>query len=95
MKQLRAVPGDHEQRDWDNTDETTIDQRGLKCPSLALRNPQSPIARLQALVVECTDPLAEIDNSNLMGETRNALEHFIECARIECAREVVKMLQFG
>jgi hypothetical protein len=49
------------------------------------------------LVVECTDPLAEIDNSNLMGETRNALEHFIECARevvkIDCRRAKAKPSQ--
>ena len=50
----------------DNTEETTIDLRGLS----ALRTRKAP-SRLQVgatLVAECTDPLAEIDIRTPMGE---------------------------
>lgn len=56
--------------------ETTIDLRGLKCPLPALRA-RKALSRLPAgdlLVVECTDPLAEIDIPNLVRETGDALE---------------------
>jgi tRNA 2-thiouridine synthesizing protein A len=56
--------------------ETTIDLRGLKCPLPALRT-RKALARLPAgamLVVECTDPLAELDIPNLVRETGDALE---------------------
>jgi tRNA 2-thiouridine synthesizing protein A len=56
--------------------ETIIDLRGLKCPLPALRT-RKALSRLQAgttLVVECTDPLAEIDIPNLVRETGDALE---------------------
>jgi tRNA 2-thiouridine synthesizing protein A len=55
---------------------TTIDLRGLKCPIPALRT-RKALSRLPAgavLVVECTDPLSEIDIPNLVRETGDALE---------------------
>jgi tRNA 2-thiouridine synthesizing protein A len=58
-------------------DDTTIDLRGLKCPLPALRT-RKALSRLPAgaaLVVECTDPLAEIDIPNLVRETGDVLEH--------------------
>jgi len=61
----------------DTTDATTIDLRGLKCPLPALRT-RKALSRLQAgatLVVECTDPLAEIDIPNLVRETGDILEN--------------------
>jgi tRNA 2-thiouridine synthesizing protein A len=56
--------------------ETTINLRGLKCPLPALRA-RKALSRLptgDVLVVECTDPLAEIDIPNLVRETGDALE---------------------
>lgn len=56
--------------------DTTIDLRGLKCPLPALRA-RKALSRLPAgdvLVVECTDPLAEIDIPNLVRETGDTLE---------------------
>jgi tRNA 2-thiouridine synthesizing protein A len=56
--------------------ETTINLRGLKCPLPALRA-RKALARMRAgdlLVVECTDPLAEIDIPNLVRETGDDLE---------------------
>jgi tRNA 2-thiouridine synthesizing protein A len=56
--------------------ETTINLRGLKCPLPALRA-RKALSRLppgDVLVVECTDPLAEIDIPNLLRETGDALE---------------------
>ena len=60
----------------DNADATTVDLRGLKCPLPALRT-RKALSRLQPgaiLVVECTDPLAEIDIPNLIQETGDVLE---------------------
>jgi tRNA 2-thiouridine synthesizing protein A len=60
----------------DTADVTTIDLRGLKCPLPALRT-RKVLSRLQGgaiLVVECTDPLAEIDIPNLVRETGDLLE---------------------
>jgi tRNA 2-thiouridine synthesizing protein A len=56
--------------------ETVIDLRGLKCPLPALRTRKalSRLAPGALLVVECTDPLAEIDIPNLVRETGDALE---------------------
>jgi tRNA 2-thiouridine synthesizing protein A len=56
--------------------ETTIDLRGLKCPlpSLRTRRALSPLPAGALLVVECTDPLAEIDIPNLVLEAGDALE---------------------
>ncbi len=56
--------------------ETTINLRGLKCPLPALRA-RKALSRLPAgdiLVVECTDPLTEIDIPNLVRETGDTLE---------------------
>jgi tRNA 2-thiouridine synthesizing protein A len=56
--------------------ETTINLRGLKCPLPALRA-RKALSRLAAddiLVVECTDPLTEIDIPNLVRETGDKLE---------------------
>jgi tRNA 2-thiouridine synthesizing protein A len=56
--------------------DTVIDLRGLKCPLPALRT-RKALSRLTPgalLVVECTDPLAEIDIPNLVRETGDALE---------------------
>jgi tRNA 2-thiouridine synthesizing protein A len=54
---------------------TVIDLRGLKCPLPALRTRKalSRLAPGAMLVVECTDPLAEIDIPNLVRETGNTL----------------------
>jgi tRNA 2-thiouridine synthesizing protein A len=56
--------------------DTVIDLRGLKCPLPALRARKalSRLAPGALLVVECTDPLAEIDIPNLVRETGDALE---------------------
>ena len=54
---------------------TVIDLRGLKCPLPALRTRKalSRLAPGATLVVECTDPLAEIDIPNLVRETGDTL----------------------
>jgi tRNA 2-thiouridine synthesizing protein A len=56
--------------------DTVIDLRGLKCPLPALRTRKalSRLAPGAVLVVECTDPLAEIDIPNLVRETGDVLE---------------------
>jgi tRNA 2-thiouridine synthesizing protein A len=56
--------------------ETVLDLRGLKCPLPALkaRKALSRLAAGDALVLECTDPLAMIDIPNLVRETGDALE---------------------
>jgi tRNA 2-thiouridine synthesizing protein A len=54
----------------------TLDLRGLKCPLPALRA-RKALTRLaagQLMVLECTDPLAEIDIPNLVRETGDVLE---------------------
>ena len=59
----------------------TIDLRGLKCPLPALRT-RKALSRLEpgsTLVVECTDPLAEIDIPNLVRETGDILEDRARC----------------
>ena len=56
--------------------ETTLNLRGLKCPLPALRA-RKALAKMPAgdlLIVECTDPLAELDIPNLVRETGDALE---------------------
>ncbi|HKA74720.1 MAG TPA: sulfurtransferase TusA family protein [Xanthobacteraceae bacterium] len=57
--------------------ETVLDLRGLKCPLPALkaRKALSRLAAGDALVLECTDPLAMIDIPNLVRETGDVLEH--------------------
>ena len=60
----------------DRMSETTLDLRGLKCPLPALRA-RKALTRLvpgDRLVLECTDPLAEIDIPNLLRETGDTLE---------------------
>jgi tRNA 2-thiouridine synthesizing protein A len=55
---------------------TTLNLRGLKCPLPALRA-RKALAKIPAgdvLVVECTDPLAELDIPNLARETGDELE---------------------
>jgi tRNA 2-thiouridine synthesizing protein A len=54
---------------------TVIDLRGLKCqlPALRTRKALSRLAPGSTLVVECTDPLAEIDIPNLVRETGDTL----------------------
>jgi tRNA 2-thiouridine synthesizing protein A len=56
--------------------ETTLDLRGLKCPLPALkaRKALKALASGDVLVLECTDPLAEIDIPNLTRETGDDLE---------------------
>jgi len=56
--------------------DTTLNLRGLKCPLPALRA-RKALTRLapgDRLVLECTDPLAEIDIPNLLRETGDTLE---------------------
>jgi tRNA 2-thiouridine synthesizing protein A len=56
--------------------DTRLDLRGLKCPLPALKT-RKALARLNAddiLVVECTDPLAEIDIPHVVAETGHLLE---------------------
>ena len=56
--------------------ETVLDLRGLKCPLPALRT-RKALSRLPAdhiVIVECTDPLSEIDIPNLIRETGDHLE---------------------
>ena len=56
--------------------ETTLNLRGLKCPLPALRA-RKALAKMPAgdlLIVECTDPLTELDIPNLVRETGDALE---------------------
>jgi tRNA 2-thiouridine synthesizing protein A len=56
--------------------ETTLNLRGLKCPLPALRA-RKALTRLASgdmLILECTDPLAEIDIPNLTRETGDVLE---------------------
>ena len=56
--------------------DTTLNLRGLKCPLPALRARKAlrGLARGDRLVLECTDPLAEIDIPNLLRETGDTLE---------------------
>ena len=56
--------------------ESKIDLRGLKCPLPALKT-RKLLSRLKAgdlLVIECTDPLTQIDIPNLLRETGDKLE---------------------
>jgi tRNA 2-thiouridine synthesizing protein A len=56
--------------------EKTVSLRGLKCPLPALRTKKllAGMASGDALVIECTDPLAAIDIPNLLRQTGDALE---------------------
>lgn len=53
-----------------------LDLRGLKCPLPALRTRKAlKQARAgQRFVVECTDPLSQLDIPNLLRETGDLLE---------------------
>jgi tRNA 2-thiouridine synthesizing protein A len=56
--------------------QSTLDLRGLKCPLPALRT-RKALSRLPSdhvVIVECTDPLSEIDIPNLIRETGDHLE---------------------
>ena len=57
--------------------ETTLNLRGLKCPLPALRTRKAlkGLASGDMLVVECTDPLANLDIPNLVQETGDSLEN--------------------
>jgi tRNA 2-thiouridine synthesizing protein A len=57
--------------------ETTLNLRGLKCPLPALRTRKAlkGLASGDLLVVECTDPLSNLDIPNLVRETGDDLEH--------------------
>jgi tRNA 2-thiouridine synthesizing protein A len=57
--------------------ETTLNLRGLKCPLPALRTRKAltKLAAGDVLVVECTDPLSELDIPNLVRETGDEMEN--------------------
>jgi len=57
--------------------ETTLNLRGLKCPLPALRTRKAlkTLSPGDMLVIECTDPLADLDIPNLVRETGDALEN--------------------
>jgi tRNA 2-thiouridine synthesizing protein A len=59
--------------------EKTINLRGLKCPLPALRTRKAlstmPVGAV--LVIECTDPLTQIDIPNLLNQTGDILEDTI------------------
>ena len=59
--------------------ETTLNLRGLKCPLPALRTRKAlkGLASGDLLVVECTDPLSNLDIPNLVRETGDALENTV------------------
>jgi tRNA 2-thiouridine synthesizing protein A len=64
--------------------ESKVDLRGLKCPLPALKT-RKLLSRMQAgdtLVIECTDPLTQIDIPNLLRETGDKLEHSARQGRI-------------
>ena len=56
--------------------ETRLNLRGLKCPLPALRTRKalSRAAAGDVVIVECTDPLAEIDIPHLLRETGDGLQ---------------------
>lgn len=57
--------------------ESRVDLRGLKCPLPALKT-RKLLSRMKSgdtLVIECTDPLAQIDIPNLLRETGDQLVH--------------------
>jgi tRNA 2-thiouridine synthesizing protein A len=57
--------------------ETILNLRGLKCPLPALRTRKAltKLADGDMLVVECTDPLSELDIPNLIRETGDEIEN--------------------
>lgn len=58
--------------------ETILNLRGLKCPLPALRTRKAlgKLAPGDLLIVECTDPLSEIDIPNLIRETGDEIGPF-------------------
>ncbi len=56
--------------------ETTLDLRSLKCPlpALRIRKALAAAASGDTIIVECTDPLAQIDIPNLLRETGDVLD---------------------
>ena len=57
--------------------ETILNLRGLKCPLPALRTRKAltKLVEGDVLVVECTDPLSELDIPNLIRETGDEIEN--------------------
>lgn len=64
--------------------EKILNLRGLKCPLPALRTRKALIGLPagEMLIVECTDPLSEIDIPNLVRETGDEL---VETVRQDAA----------
>jgi tRNA 2-thiouridine synthesizing protein A len=60
--------------------ETVLDLRGLKCPLPALRARKAlkGLAADDILIVECTDPLANLDIPNLVHETGDVIENTVQ-----------------
>ena len=56
--------------------ETKVNLQGLKCPLPVLKTRKllETMAAGDVLVIECTDPLTDIDIPNLLRETGDALE---------------------
>jgi tRNA 2-thiouridine synthesizing protein A len=56
--------------------ETLLNLRGLKCPlpALKVRKALSRLPAGDAILAECTDPLAAIDIPNLIRETGDVIE---------------------
>jgi tRNA 2-thiouridine synthesizing protein A len=64
--------------------ESKISMRGLKCPLPALKT-RKLLARMSAgdaLVIECTDPMAAIDIPNLLRETGDRLDDSSKKGRV-------------
>jgi tRNA 2-thiouridine synthesizing protein A len=64
--------------------ESKVDLRGLKCPLPALKT-RKLLSRMNAgdtLVIECTDPLTQIDIPNLLRQTGDKLEHSAQKGRV-------------
>ena len=64
--------------------EKILNLRGLKCPLPALRTKKAlgGLVSGDVLVVECTDPLADVDIPNLINQTGDKLEDTIKDKRL-------------
>ena len=64
--------------------EKTLNLRGLKCPLPALRTKKAlgGLVSGDVLVVECTDPLADVDIPNLINQTGDLLEGTLRDKRL-------------
>jgi tRNA 2-thiouridine synthesizing protein A len=64
--------------------ETILNLRGLKCPLPALRARKTlkGLKPGDLLVLECTDPLTDIDIPNLVRETGDAIEETSHSAEL-------------